>query len=166
MTTTPALKSYTRSDLRQFTVAELRKLVKQHNLHTTYIRKYYLMRKDAIIDAFLKHHSSNTNSPPASLARPNEPMKRTQIAPKPSKRKTKGKRYASKPKLTAIDRAVGVDKPLYRKGVAVGAKEQFERRYGPLVPSKARPDTSKVSSTNIVSGRRRRKPKTPGKDFV
>jgi len=177
-TNTPPLKRYRRSDLEQFTVAQLRKLVRQHNLHSTYIRKYYIMKKADIITAFLKHHNpsaghdvevqdSATYSPPVTPVKTSEPMKRTQKAPKASKRKPKGKKsYAAKPKMTALDKAVGINKPLYTKGVSAGAKEQFERRYGPIVPSKAKRDMSQVSTTNIVPGRRKRKPKTPGKEFV
>jgi hypothetical protein len=96
----------TPAQLRQMTVDQIRKLVRSNNYHFA-IKQYSAMRKEPLIDKFVEHHNSLS------------------VKPKPhAKRKTAG------PKLTAFDKAMGLDKPLYKEGVAVGAKKQFEKAYG------------------------------------
>lgn len=173
----PTLKAYRKSELQGYTVEQLRQLVKTHNLHSTYIRKYYRMRKADLIDAFMKHHrpvNVETIPPPSPMrlesptSRPSSPqqMKRSQTVPKGKDGKRKGKSSGSKPKLTSLDKALGIHKPLYPSGVAKGAKQQFEKRYGSITSGKSRPSTATIDTSNILSGKRVRKKKTPGADFV
>ena len=94
------------AQLREMTVDQIRKLVRSNNYHFA-IKRYSAMRKEPLIDKFVEHHNSLS------------------VKPKPqAKRKTAG------PKLMAFDREMGLDKPLYKEGVAVGAKKQFEKAYG------------------------------------
>jgi len=48
-----------RAGLTNLRVADLRSLVRQHNLHNV-IKGYSTMKKDAIITAFLKHRKGST----------------------------------------------------------------------------------------------------------
>ena len=89
------------------------------------------MKKAELVEAFLKHHTK-------MLRHKSKPSPDT----KPTKKSSSSK-LASKPKLTKLDKEFGLDKPLYKKGVAKGAKEQFEKRYGKIQP-KAKP-VEKVS---------------------
>ena len=108
----------TPAQLREMTVDQIRKLVRSNNYHFA-IKRYSAMRKEPLIDKFVEHHNSLS------------------VKPKPQpKRKTAG------PKLMAFDREMGLDKPLYKEGVAVGAKKQFEKAYGK--PKKS----ADVNSTN------------------
>ena len=94
------------AQLRAMTVDQIRKLVRSNNYHFA-IKRYSAMRKDPLIEKFVEHHNNLSVKP----------------APNP-------KRKTNKPKLTAFDRAMGLDKPLYKEGVAAGAKKQFEARHG------------------------------------
>ena len=55
----PELKSYTREELSKMSVMSLRQLIKKHNLHTTYIKGYSRMKKDTLVNEFLKHYKKS-----------------------------------------------------------------------------------------------------------
>jgi len=104
-----------RHELEKMTVPQIRALVRSHNLHTTYMKGYSKLRKADLITKLIAHTPVRGDAPAKAAA------------PK--------KKHASrhKPKMTALDKAMGVDKPLYSKaegGLAEGARRQFEKRYG------------------------------------
>ena len=51
------LRRYKREELTNMTVKQLRQLIRTHNLHTTFIKRYTLMKKAELVEAFLKHHT-------------------------------------------------------------------------------------------------------------
>lgn len=135
----------TAAQLRAMTVDQIRKLVRSNNYHFA-IKRYSAMRKDPLIEKFVEHHNNLSVKP----------------APNP-------KRKTNKPKLTAFDRAMGLDKPLYKEGVAAGAKKQFEARYGKAKSSDAQflLDYEKrmraEAAAKLGRGKRAKKPTAKGK---
>ncbi|MDF1853371.1 MAG: hypothetical protein P1U85_21215 [Verrucomicrobiales bacterium] len=145
------MKTYKKSDLQLITVKELQKLVREHNLHTNYIKNYSRLKKADLIDKFLEHYKKSdvkmddlpSSPPPSAPASPVKTSKakipkrltvlknknnnnKDETKPKP-KRKTTGVKY------TEFDKAMGIDKPLYSKeegGLKKGARKQFENKYG------------------------------------
>lgn len=104
-------KTYTEEQLMKMTVKQITQLIRDHNLHTNYIKGYSRLRKAELISAFLKHYKKADKTPDEEQ----------------SPKKKKG---SSKPKMTAVEKSLGLDKPLYPQGLEKGAREQFEARYG------------------------------------
>ena len=140
----------TPAQLREMTVDQIRKLVRSNNYHFA-IKRYSAMRKGPLIDKFVEHHNSLS------------------VKPKPqAKRKTAG------PKLMAFDREMGLDKPLYKEGVAVGAKKQFEKAYGKPKKSadaqflidyekRMKAEANSMNNAKLGRGKRAKKPTAKGK---
>ena len=119
--------NYQRRDLQNMKVAELKGLVRKHNLHNQ-IKRYSKMRKDELVDALMSH---------TKLQKP-----KVSTRPKRMDRATK----ALVPEL---------GQPLYKEGVLKGARKQFEKRYGKIVPVK-----KPAVFIDVTGGRKRtRKPK-------
>jgi hypothetical protein len=155
------ISDFSRHDLKskeglaKLRLIDLRALVVKHNLHQS-IRRYSVMTKSQIID-ILHSHTQKTSikikrkpqaipdAPPLPqhtyVKRSATPLKKkpVQTPVKPSgpatnpAKKLVPKRRQTKPKMTAFDKAMGIDKPMYSKaegGLVEGAKKQFEKRYG------------------------------------
>ena len=136
----------TAAQLRAMTVDQIRKLVRSNNYHYA-IKRYSAMRKEPLIEKFIEHHNNLSVKPTAT-----------------SKPKT------NKPKLTAFDKAMGLDKPLYKEGVAVGAKKQFEARYGKPTSTDAQflidlERKMKMNNAKLGRGKRSKKPTAKGKAY-
>ena len=141
----------TAAQLRAMTVDQIRKLVRSNNYHYA-IKRYSAMRKEPLIEKFIEHHNNLFVKPTAT-----------------SKPKT------NKPKLTAFDKAMGLDKPLYKEGVAVGAKKQFEARYGKPKSSDAqfllnlekqmKAEANSMNNAKLRRGTRSKKPTAKGKAY-
>ena len=137
----------TAAQLRAMTVDQIRKLVRSNNYHYA-IKRYSAMRKEPLIEKFVEHHNN--------------------LSVKPA---TKSKQKSNKPKLTAFDKAMGLDKPLYKEGVAVGAKKQFEARYGKPKSSDAQfllnleKQMKAEANAKLGRGKRSKKPTTKGKAY-
>lgn len=175
--------------LNKWNVRQLRKFIKEYNLHYKIVR-YTLMKKVDLIEAINKHiklgHVSVGNvktfasqvvplpdKPPVVPPRkkkpkaPAGPMNRLPkkgAVPKPTKKPAPPGPKRAKVK-TSLEKSVGLDTGLYGKGVKVrdGAIKDFEKRYGVKVPKGAKGKTpanfTQLDSDNIVSGKRKRKPK-------
>ena len=98
-----------------------------------------------MIEKFIEHHN-NLSVKPAATSKPK----------------------TNKPKLTAFDKAMGLDKPLHKEGVAAGAKKQFEARCGKPASSDAQflidlERKMKMNNAKLGRGKRSKKPTAKGK---
>lgn len=140
-----------REEVEKLKVPEIKALIRKHNLHTTYIKGYSKLKKAELVREFIKYYPKRNQSPGGGMKMKDE--KNPKAKAKPSKRPKKD---------TATEKLVpGINQPLYKKGVAQGAREQFERAYGKQ-GSPAKQQKKKrgdVDASNIVEGgRRRRRP--------
>lgn len=123
------MKTYKRSEVEKLTVPDIKVLVRKHNLHTNFIKNYSRLRKADLVSKFMEHYKKSP-IPAGSEQLPKRASKVPAAAAAGPAKKPKKVRGSSKPKVTAFDRAMGVDKPLYKEGVEKGATKQFEKRYG------------------------------------
>ncbi len=65
-------KTYTEEDLKKMKVKELRQLIRDHNLHTTYIKGYSKLKKGELVSSFLKHYKKSDKQ----VAPPDSPPKK------------------------------------------------------------------------------------------
>ncbi len=119
---------YSRKEVEDMNVADIKKLIRAHNLHTTYIKGYSTLRKAALISAFLKHYKvaqqelKRSVSPQKSL---DEVVERALTVKRGRPRKNT---YAApKPKPTELERKLGVADKAFPKGIRKTAKEDLER---------------------------------------
>ena len=161
--------SYKRSNIAKLTIPDIKALVRKHNLHTNYIKNYSRLRKSDLIDKFMEHYKK---SPPVDSSEPpSTPSKVPRAKPagpakKPAMLKKKKAKGSSKPKMTAFDKSMGLDKPLYKEGVEVGARKQFEKRYGKISEdAQALKDVQKQMESEKGRGKRQRKKKIQDPDF-
>ena len=67
-------KTYTEEDLKKMKVKEIRQLIRDHNLHTTYIKGYSKLKKGELVSSFLKHYKKSDKQ----VAPPEPPKKKPQ----------------------------------------------------------------------------------------
>ena len=78
-------KTYTEEDLKKMKVKELRQLIRDHNLHTTYIKGYSKLKKGELVSSFLKFYKKSDKQ----VAQPEPPKKKAPDSPpkkKPQRR--------------------------------------------------------------------------------
>ena len=59
------LRRYKREELVNMTLEQIKELIEDYNLHTTYIEGYSKMRKDELVTAFMTHHVKLLIIPPS-----------------------------------------------------------------------------------------------------
>ena len=131
-----------REDFQKMKVEDLKSLIRKHNLHTSCIKGYSRMKKAELAAALVQHYP-----------------KRKAAAP-PTESKGKKSKASKRPKKDTVTEKLvpGINKPLYKKGVAIGAREQFEKKYGKQGdPPQMRSRRGEVDLSNVVSGKRQRK---------
>ena len=122
--------SYQRAELEALKVEDLKNLVRKHNLHNQ-IKRYSKMRKADLVEALLAHSKLQ-----------------------------KGKRKYARPKKMKNKLVPELDEPLYKEGVAIGAKKQFESKYGKIESSPKR----RAPAAFIEIPRRMRSRRPPKRD--
>lgn len=99
----------TKEMLRGMTVEQIRQAVRRHNLHYA-IRGYSKLRKEELIEKFMFHYKNVVDL----KANPKKPAR-------------------GKSKLTQFDKTFGLDKPMYKEGVQIGATKDFKKKYGNML---------------------------------
>ena len=61
-------KSYTEEELKKMKVSQLRQLIRDHNLHTTYIKGYSKLKKGELVSSFLKYYKKQAAEAPKKQA--------------------------------------------------------------------------------------------------
>lgn len=114
-----AVHNKSREELQGIKVAELRSLVREHNLHNQ-IKRYSKMKKAELVEALMAH-SGKGGSPAGGSKKKSAPR-------------------GSRPLVKTTDKLVpGLSKPLYKEGVRKGAAKEFEKNYGKIPKPKKKP---------------------------
>lgn len=134
----------TKESLNALRVKDLRALIVKHNLHYS-IKRYSVMRKNELISTLMEHSDKvKGNIEVPKMISPSPSPEKSKVTPKRVKKQAekhsdvkeskpqKKRKGSSKPKMTQLDKAMGIDKPLYSKeegGLKEGARKQFEEGY-------------------------------------
>jgi len=122
-------KAYPRSEVEDMKVADIKKLIRAHNLHTTYIKGYSKMKKAGLVSAFLKHYKTAQQemkrrvTPQKSL----DEVVTDALTVKRGRPKKNPQYRAPKPKPTKLEQDLGVAGRTFPKGVRRTAKEDLEK---------------------------------------
>lgn len=137
--------NYSEEQLTKMKLTELKKVVRDHNLHTT-IKGYSTMRKASLVGRVMEF-AGKVKSGKSKFALEEEKkwadrakmgsgsitdqskLKRLK-PPKPPAKKGKQQPKPKKDKLSGI-LVPGLDKPMYKEGLVRGARNQFARRQRP-----------------------------------
>jgi hypothetical protein len=90
-------KSYTEEELKKMKVSQLKQLIRDHNLHTTYIKGYSTLKKGELVSSFLKYYKK------AAGAKPDPPKKQAATPPKKQAAAPPKKQAAEAPKKQAAE---------------------------------------------------------------
>lgn len=122
---------YSRKEVEDMNVADIKKLIRAHNLHTTYIKGYSTMRKAALISAFLRHYQKAQTELKRSVSATGQKSLDEVVAKALTVnrgRPRKNPQYApKKPKPTQLEKDLGVADPAFPKGIRKTAKEDLEK---------------------------------------
>ena len=120
---------YSRKEVEDMKVADIKKLIRAHNLHTTYIKGYSKLKKAGLVSSFLKHYKvaqqelKRSVSPQKSL---DEVVAKALTVKRGRPRKNP--QYAQKKaKPTQLEKDLGVADKAFPKGIRRTAKEDLEK---------------------------------------
>ena len=120
---------YSRNEVEDMKVADIKKLIRAHNLHTTYIKGYSKMKKAALVSAFLKHHQKALTelkrrvTPQKSL----DEVVKEALAVNPGRPRKNPKFEAKKKKPTELEKDLGLGRKTFPKGVVETAKADLKK---------------------------------------
>ena len=120
---------YTRAEIEDMKVADIKNLIRAHNLHTTYIKGYSKLRKAALVNSFLRHYQKAQTelkrrvTPQKSL----DDVVASALTVKRGRPKKNPQYRAPKPKPTKLEEDLGVAGRAFPKGVRRTAKEDLEK---------------------------------------
>ena len=120
-------KSYTEEELKKMKVSQLKQLIRDHNLHTTYIKGYSTLKKGELVSSFLKYYKK------AAGAKPDPPKKQAAAPPKKQAATPPKKQAAAPPKKQAAAPP--------KKQAAESPKKKPQRRIALTMVPKGAPKT-------------------------
>lgn len=142
---------YSRSEIEDMKVADIKNLIRAHNLHTTYIKGYSKLKKAGLVSSFLRHYQKAQTE----LKRRVTPQKSLDdvvaqaLTINPGRPRKNPKYAAKRPKPTQLEKDLGVAGRTFPKGVRQTAKEDLEK--GDIRRSariRKKKETPKVTSSN------------------
>ena len=137
--------NFSENDLKAMKVTQLKTVVRQHNLHNV-IKKYSTMRKADLITKMMAFAGIPKSKPKSRLEREREAQNEsarkvalgeaTYVPKRHTIRKPKKKQKINPDTKPVPDSGIsellvpGITKPMYKEGLKLGAKKQFEKKYG------------------------------------
>ena len=130
--------NFSELQLKGMKVADLKKVVREHNLHTA-ITNYSKLRKADLISKMMKYAGGKSTK--KSPITDSTYIKRGPEKVKKKKQKANPKTKAMPRMGSTVSLVPELAKPLYKEGVIKGAKKQFKRR--PKQAVKTRPQRNR-----------------------
>ena len=135
--------NYNELQLKGMKVADLKKVVREHNLHTA-ITNYSKLRKADLISKMMKYAGKKaTGKTKLALEEDKKWSDGAKMGDGPitkKKQKANGKTKAIVPEL---------GKPMYKEGLLKGVKKQFQRKQKPAV--KTRPQRQRRAPPRLIA---------------
>jgi len=120
---------YSRKEIEDMKVADIKQLIRAHNLHTTYIKGYSKLKKAGLVSSFLRHYQKAQTE----LKRRVTPQKSYDeviaqaLKVNPGRPRKNPKFAAKRPKPTQLEKDLGVADKAFPKGIRRTAQEDFDK---------------------------------------